>query len=132
MISRKILSILFVVTLLLGSFVTVFSTDTDGTERSREASSQMTLRCDTGFYPGDISFTFFEDVTGDGVRDTLVGSRSTSPDRYHLRVIDLSNGDLIYSYDTIYEYLNVYLMNTDNDTPYEIVVDDYDTGIQHT
>jgi hypothetical protein len=98
----------------------------------REVEDLLTERSDSDFFPGEMRNEYFEDVTGDGIKDAIIKSRTYPPSQYHLTVLDLTTGSVIYNYTTIYGNLNLKLLDVDDDPALEIVVDDYDHHIQHT
>lgn len=133
MIRRSTISLAIVVLLMTSSIVAEIPGSGDGEEGpSRAEEDFATQRCDTDFFTGDSRTELFGDVTGDGVKDAIIAAREYPPGKYHLRVIDLTDGSLVYSHDSTYENLNIKLMNVDDDPAYEIVIEDYDNRIQHS
>lgn len=133
MYSTKLAAYAIMIFLLASSFPFLQDPSVDGDGIPvRNGEDLLTERSDSDFFPGDIRKELYEDVTGDGIKDAIIGSRTYPPSRYHLTVLDLTTGEVVYNYTTTYGNLNLKLINVDDDPAMEIVVDDYDWYITHT
>ncbi len=129
--SIRSIGIVLIMTVVSFSCLLDFQSQSDGNP-ARDGEELLSLRSDSGFYPGEMRREEYGDVTGDGIKDAVITSRLYPPGRYYLHVIDLSNGDVIYNYTATYGNLNFKLLNVDADPALEIIIDDYDHHIQHT
>jgi hypothetical protein len=118
--------------MLLSTFLIVESTEADVDNDTRADEDFLTLRSNSHFYTGDVRREIYGDVNGDGVDDAIIAGRTYPPGQYHLRVIDLATGQLLYSYDTTYGDISLKLINVDDDPELELIVNDYDWYIAHS
>ncbi len=133
MYSTKLAAYAIMIFLLASSFPFLQDSSIDGDGIPvRNGEDLLTERSDSDFFPGEMRNEYFQDVTGDGIKDAIIRSRTYPPSRYHLTVLDLTTGEVVYNYTSTYENLNLKLFNVDDDPEMEMVVDDYDWYITHT